>query len=61
MQIHLIRFVDPLCTVGALRRFKEAIYEDPLLVMSNWNDPNSHPCSWTGVTCSPSKDHVIKM
>uniref|UniRef100_M4EFS7 Leucine-rich repeat-containing N-terminal plant-type domain-containing protein n=1 Tax=Brassica campestris TaxID=3711 RepID=M4EFS7_BRACM len=47
--------------VGALRRFKEAIYEDPLLVMSNWNDPNSHPCSWTGVTCSPSKDHVIKI
>lgn len=47
--------------VGALRRFKEAIYEDPLLVMSNWNDPNSHPCAWTGITCSPSKDHVIKI
>ncbi|KAL0736817.1 hypothetical protein Bca4012_013027 [Brassica carinata] len=45
--------------VGALRRFKEAIYEDPLLVMSNWNDPNSHPCAWTGITCSP--DHVIKI
>lgn len=47
--------------VEALRRFKEAIYEDPLLVMSNWNDPNSHPCAWSGVTCSPSKDHVIKI
>ncbi|CAH8391157.1 unnamed protein product [Eruca vesicaria subsp. sativa] len=47
--------------VGALRRFKEAIYEDPLLVMSNWNDPYSDPCAWTGITCSPSKDHVIKI
>ncbi|CAE5962308.1 unnamed protein product [Arabidopsis arenosa] len=47
--------------VGALRRFKEAIYEDPLLVMSNWNDPNSDPCDWTGINCSPSKDHVIKI
>ncbi|AEE34099.1 Leucine-rich repeat protein kinase family protein [Arabidopsis thaliana] len=47
--------------VQALRRFKEAIYEDPLLVMSNWNDPNSDPCDWTGIYCSPSKDHVIKI
>ncbi|CAG7885902.1 unnamed protein product, partial [Brassica rapa] len=38
-------------------RFKKAIYEDPLLVMSNWNDPYSDPCAWTGITCS--KDHVI--
>nr|BAC42570.1 putative receptor protein kinase [Arabidopsis thaliana] len=47
--------------VQALRRFKEAIYEDPLLVMSNWDDPNSDPCDWTGIYCSPSKDHVIKI
>ncbi|WZZ51576.1 hypothetical protein YC2023_051683 [Brassica napus] len=48
--------------VGALRRFKEAIYEDPLLVMSNWNDhPSSDPCAWTGIACSPSKDHVINI
>ncbi|KAL1192046.1 putative LRR receptor-like serine/threonine-protein kinase [Cardamine amara subsp. amara] len=47
--------------VEALRRFKEAIYEDPFVVMSNWNDPNSDPCDWTGIYCSPSKDHVIKI
>ncbi|CAA7053924.1 unnamed protein product [Microthlaspi erraticum] len=47
--------------VGALRRFKEEIYEDPLLVMSNWNDPNSDPCAWNGIYCSPAKDHVIKI
>ncbi|CAN8245369.1 unnamed protein product [Cochlearia groenlandica] len=47
--------------VGALRRFKEAIYEDPSLVMSNWNDPDSDPCAWTGINCSPTKDHVVKI
>uniref|UniRef100_A0A1J3D9S8 Putative LRR receptor-like serine/threonine-protein kinase n=1 Tax=Noccaea caerulescens TaxID=107243 RepID=A0A1J3D9S8_NOCCA len=47
--------------VGALRRLKEEIYEDPLLVMSNWNDLNSDPCAWNGIYCSPSKDHVIKI
>ncbi|CAA7041893.1 unnamed protein product [Microthlaspi erraticum] len=47
--------------VEALRRFKEAIYKDPLLVMSNWNVPESDPCNWNGITCSPTKDHIIKI
>lgn len=50
-----------LYSVEALSRFKEAIYKDPLLVMSNWNVPNLSPCDWNGIKCSPSKDHVIKM
>ncbi|VVB09480.1 unnamed protein product [Arabis nemorensis] len=47
--------------VEALRRFKEAIYKDPLLVMSNWNVPNLDPCAWNGVKCSSTKDHIIKI
>ncbi|CAD5333641.1 unnamed protein product [Arabidopsis thaliana] len=47
--------------VEAVRRFKEAIYKDPLLVMSNWNVPNLSPCDWNGIKCSPSKDHIIKI
>jgi len=50
-----------LYSVEAVRRFKEAIYKDPLLVMSNWNVPNLSPCDWNGIKCSPSKDHIIKM
>ena len=45
----------------ALRRLKEAMYKDPLLVMSNWNVSDSDPCDWKGIKCSPSKDHIIKM
>lgn len=51
-------FVD---TVYALNTFKEAIYEDPLLVLSNWNGLDSDPCGWAGVFCSMAQDHVIKM
>ncbi|CAH8390795.1 unnamed protein product [Eruca vesicaria subsp. sativa] len=47
--------------VEALRRLKEAMYKDPLLVMSNWDDPSSDPCDWNGVKCFPSKDHIIKL
>ncbi|CAH2080161.1 unnamed protein product [Thlaspi arvense] len=47
--------------VEALRRFKEAMYKDPLLVMSDWNVPDSDPCDWNGIKCSPSKDHIIKI
>ncbi|WZZ04968.1 hypothetical protein YC2023_090889 [Brassica napus] len=47
--------------VEALRRLKAAMYKDPLLVMSNWNFPDSDPCDWKGIKCSPSKDHIIKM
>ncbi|KAG2325177.1 hypothetical protein Bca52824_007905 [Brassica carinata] len=47
--------------VEALRRLKEATYKDPLLVMSNWNVPDSDPCDWNGIKCSPSNDHIIKI
>ncbi|XP_010553512.1 PREDICTED: probable LRR receptor-like serine/threonine-protein kinase At1g63430 [Tarenaya hassleriana] len=51
----------PSSEVEALKRFKESIYDDPLLVMTNWNAPNSSPCDWTGISCSPFRDHVIKI
>ncbi|KAK1408295.1 hypothetical protein QVD17_39945 [Tagetes erecta] len=38
--------------VHALTSFKEAIFDDPLLVLSNWNSFDSDPCNWRGVTCS---------
>lgn len=48
-------------TVYALNTFKEAIYEDPHLVLSNWNALDSAPCGWAGIFCSMAQDHVIKM
>ncbi|EOA18793.1 hypothetical protein CARUB_v10007407mg [Capsella rubella] len=47
--------------VEALRRFKEAMYKDPLLVLSDWDVPSSSPCDWNGILCSPSKDHIVKI
>lgn len=47
--------------VWALITFKEAIYEDPRLVMSNWNAIDADPCEWPGVSCSVARDHVVKM
>lgn len=40
------------CAVHALNSFKQSIFEDPLLVLSNWNSFDSDPCNWFGVTCS---------
>jgi hypothetical protein len=37
----------------ALLDFKSRISEDPLQIMSFWND-STHVCNWFGVTCSPS-------
>ncbi|KAJ9549888.1 hypothetical protein OSB04_022431 [Centaurea solstitialis] len=45
--------------VHALRAFKEAIFDDPFLILSNWNGLDSDPCNWTGVFCSG--DHVTKV
>ncbi|KAI3822194.1 hypothetical protein L1987_09779 [Smallanthus sonchifolius] len=36
----------------ALNSFKEGIFEDPFLVLSDWNIFDSDPCNWLGVTCS---------
>lgn len=47
--------------VEALTAFKRAIFEDPLLVLSNWNPLVSDPCNWSGVYCSNAGDHVVKM
>lgn len=56
----IVEFVF-FCTVGALRTFKEAVYEDPHMVLSNWNTLDSDPCDWNGVSCTGTRDHVIKM
>ncbi|KAF4369247.1 hypothetical protein F8388_022903 [Cannabis sativa] len=50
-----------LCSVLALTTFKEAIYEDPHLVLSNWNALDFDPCDWNGISCTGSRDHVIKI
>ncbi|XP_009627625.1 putative LRR receptor-like serine/threonine-protein kinase At1g63430 isoform X1 [Nicotiana tabacum] len=51
----------PLNEVYVLNNFREAIYEDPLLVFSNWNALDSDPCDWSGIFCSMARDHVIKI
>nr|KAJ0219287.1 hypothetical protein LSAT_V11C300104170 [Lactuca sativa] len=43
--------------VHALTVFKEAIFDDPLLVLSNWNGLDSDPCNWVGVYCSDDHKH----
>jgi hypothetical protein len=42
----------------ALLDFKKRISEDPLQIMSSWND-STHFCNWFGVTCSPSSKRVM--
>ncbi|KAL6496764.1 hypothetical protein OROHE_027326 [Orobanche hederae] len=51
----------PKNEVEALTSFKRAIFEDPLLVLSNWNNLDSDPCNWSGVYCSMAGDHVLKL
>ncbi|KAE9614146.1 hypothetical protein Lal_00016799 [Lupinus albus] len=47
--------------VLALKAFKEAVFEDPHLLLSNWNTLVSDPCDWYGVLCTPDRNHVIKI
>ncbi|XP_012574551.1 probable LRR receptor-like serine/threonine-protein kinase At1g63430 [Cicer arietinum] len=47
--------------VWALTSFKESIYEDPYLALSNWNSLESDLCNWVGVSCTMARDHVIKL
>ncbi|XP_050241887.1 probable LRR receptor-like serine/threonine-protein kinase At3g47570, partial [Quercus robur] len=42
----------------ALLDFKNRITQDPLQIMSSWNDSIQF-CNWLGVTCSPSSKQVI--
>ncbi|XP_075639869.1 putative LRR receptor-like serine/threonine-protein kinase At1g63430 [Castanea sativa] len=51
----------PSYEVEALTTFKEGIYEDPLLVLSNWNALDPDPCEWSGISCNGDRDHVIKL
>lgn len=37
--------------VLALTAIKEAIYEDPHLVLFNWNALYKDPCNWSGISC----------
>lgn len=47
--------------VSVLTIFKEAIYEDPHLVLSDWNALDADPCDWNGISCNGGRDHVIKI
>ncbi|KAH1235610.1 putative LRR receptor-like serine/threonine-protein kinase [Glycine max] len=51
----------PSGEVLALKTFKEAVYEDPHMVLSNWNTLDSDLCDWNGVSCTATRDHVIKL
>ncbi|KAI3985318.1 hypothetical protein MKX01_033632 [Papaver californicum] len=51
----------PSDEILGLRAFKEAIYEDPYMVLSNWNFLNGDPCNWSGISCSQTHDHVISL
>ncbi|PQP96882.1 putative LRR receptor-like serine/threonine-protein kinase [Prunus yedoensis var. nudiflora] len=44
--------------IVALLDLKKRITQDPLHVMSSWND-SIHFCSWVGVTCNPSTKRVL--
>lgn len=35
----------------ALLELKKSISRDPIGVLSDWNENDSNPCSWSGVTC----------
>ncbi|KAG2681217.1 hypothetical protein I3760_11G133700 [Carya illinoinensis] len=47
--------------VAVLTTFKEAIFEDPLLVLSNWNALDPDPCDWYGISCTKAREHVIEL
>eukprot|EP00268_Persea_americana_P030434 TRINITY_DN2944_c2_g1_i4.p1 TRINITY_DN2944_c2_g1~~TRINITY_DN2944_c2_g1_i4.p1 ORF type:complete len:345 (-),score=59.92 TRINITY_DN2944_c2_g1_i4:3014-4048(-) len=47
--------------VSALMNFKESIQEDPFSVLSDWNAVDADPCSWSGIQCSPTRDHVVAL
>ncbi|KAK4582495.1 hypothetical protein RGQ29_025616 [Quercus rubra] len=42
----------------ALLDFKNRITQDPLQIMSSWNN-SYHFCNWLGVTCGPSNKRVM--
>ncbi|KAK3205726.1 hypothetical protein Dsin_019772 [Dipteronia sinensis] len=42
----------------ALKAFKNAITDDPLAALADWNSSNHH-CNWSGITCDPSSNLVV--
>ncbi|KAH9325609.1 hypothetical protein KI387_005787 [Taxus chinensis] len=42
----------------ALLAFKDAIFDDPNAVLSNWNPLDQNPCNWSGVVCLPTGGSV---
>ncbi|KAH0884261.1 hypothetical protein HID58_060357 [Brassica napus] len=60
--IHLIRFVDPLlCLCLQLELLEDSRKLSMRTLCSLCLTGSSDPCAWTGITCSPSKDHVINI
>ncbi|KAI4367897.1 hypothetical protein MLD38_016523 [Melastoma candidum] len=65
--VALLGFLATICDsfgtyeAWALLTFKEAVYEDPNLVLSNWNALDVDPCDWSGVCCSITREHVVKI
>ncbi|CAA0838767.1 Probable LRR receptor-like serine/threonine-protein kinase [Striga hermonthica] len=51
----------PKNEVDALISFKKAIFDDPLLVFSNWNTVDPNPCHWYGIFCSKAGDRLLKL
>lgn len=47
--------------VSALIAFKQAIIDDPLMVLTNWNALDTDPCDWSGISCSVARDGVLKL
>ncbi|KAI3853516.1 hypothetical protein MKX03_017247 [Papaver bracteatum] len=68
MDVHSLVVVDDNKSNDrlALLDFKDGITEDPLGVLSTWNDKNDslHFCQWNGVTCSrrhPSRVTMLNL
>ncbi|WCJ26242.1 Leucine-rich repeat protein kinase family protein [Euphorbia peplus] len=51
----------PTDEVWSLKTFKEAIFEDPLLVLFDWDNLDVDPCNWSGIWCSSARDHIVKI
>ncbi|XAR55057.1 Non-specific serine/threonine protein kinase [Bertholletia excelsa] len=45
----------------ALSKFKEAIFEDPVVALATWNTLDADPCDWAGISCSMARDRVLKL
>ncbi|GLJ14420.1 hypothetical protein SUGI_0233020 [Cryptomeria japonica] len=46
--------------VASLMEFKNAVTQDPLAVLHNWNQ-SLHFCNWTGIRCNTEKWRVVEV